>query len=55
MHTTNTVSKNQWPNDVGILAIEIYLPRTCVSQTALGIQILIFFFYNLTFSSYDDV
>jgi len=26
----------KWPKDVGILAMEIYVPRTAVSQTALG-------------------
>lgn len=26
----------KWPKDVGILAMDIYIPRTVVDQTALG-------------------
>lgn len=36
MAQTSGSSSDRWPKDVGILAMEIYIPRTAVSQTALG-------------------
>ena len=31
----STLSEGEWPEDVGILALEVYIPSTCVNQTDL--------------------
>ena len=30
-----SLEAGKWPEDVGILAMEVYIPRTCVNQTEL--------------------
>ena len=30
-----SLEAGKWPEDVGILAVEVYVPRTCVNQTEL--------------------
>lgn len=30
-----SIEAGKWPEDVGILAMEVYIPRTCVNQTEL--------------------
>lgn len=31
----STLAEGKWPKDVGILALEVYIPSTCVNQTDL--------------------